>query len=89
MKWPLNQIKLLPAPAPAAAFLKSHRRSLIALASLIAVAVLIVGPIAGWMVKRRADREFEAARALSERQAFAPFPGSPSASARNGAPTRP
>jgi ligand-binding sensor domain-containing protein len=73
MKWTLNQIKPVPILAPAAAFLKSHNRSLIALASLIAIAVLIVGPIAGWMVKRRADREFEAARALSEGRAFAPF----------------
>jgi len=69
MKWPLNQIKLLPTPAPAAAFLKSRRRPLIALASLIAIAVLI----AGWTVKRRADREFEAARMLSEGRAFAQF----------------
>src|SRR5262245_2539418 len=69
MKWPLNQINLLPTPAQAAAFLKSRRRSLIALASLMAIAVLIIG----WTVKRRADREFEAARALSEGRALAPF----------------
>jgi ligand-binding sensor domain-containing protein len=69
MKWPLNQIKPLPRPAQAVAFLKRRRRSLIALASLIAIAALIIG----WTVKRRADREFEAARALSEGRAFAPF----------------
>jgi ligand-binding sensor domain-containing protein len=69
MKWSLNRIKLPPTLAPAAAFLKWRRRSLVALASLIAIAVLI----AGVMVKRRADREFEAARALSEGRAFAPF----------------
>ena len=69
MKWPLNQIKSLPTPATAAAFLKCRRRSLIALAALIATAALI----AGWTVKRRADREFEAARVLSEARAFAPF----------------
>jgi ligand-binding sensor domain-containing protein len=69
MKWPLDQIKQLPRPAQAVAFLTRSRRSLIALASLIAIAALIVG----WTVKRRADREFEAARALSEGRAFAPF----------------
>src|SRR5499426_4462776 len=69
MKWPLNQIKSLATPATALAFLKSRRRSLIALASPIAIAALIIG----WTVKRRADREFEAARALSEGRAFAPF----------------
>jgi ligand-binding sensor domain-containing protein len=69
MKWPLNQIEPLPTPAQAVTFLKRSRRSLIALASLIAIAALIVG----WTVKRRADREFEAARALSEAQEFAPF----------------
>jgi ligand-binding sensor domain-containing protein len=69
MKWPLNKFKPLPRPAQAVAFLKRRRRSLIALASLIAIAALIIG----WTVKRRADREFEAARALSEGRAFAPF----------------
>jgi ligand-binding sensor domain-containing protein len=69
MKWPLNQIKQLTALAPAAAFLKSRRRSLIALVLLIAITVLI----AGLMVKRRADRELESARALSEARMFAPF----------------
>jgi ligand-binding sensor domain-containing protein len=69
MKWPLNQIKSLPTPAMAAAFLKRRRRSLIALAALIATVALI----AGWTVKRRADREFEAARVLSVARAFAPF----------------
>ena len=69
MKWPLNQIKLPPRLAPAAAFLKSRRWYLIALVSLLAIAVLVAGVI----VKRRADREFEAARALSEARAFAPF----------------
>jgi ligand-binding sensor domain-containing protein len=61
MKWPLNQIKQLPMRAQAA--------FLIALAALITIAVLITGV----MVKRRADREFEEARALSEARAFAPF----------------
>jgi ligand-binding sensor domain-containing protein len=61
MKWPLNQIKQLSTRAQAA--------FLIPLAALIAIAV----PITGVMVKRRADREFEAARALSEARAFAPF----------------
>jgi len=69
MKWPLNQIKPLPRPAQAVAFLKRRRRPLIALASLIAISA----PVIGWTVKRRADREFEAARALSEGRAFAPF----------------
>src|SRR5215813_3739587 len=69
MEWPHNQIKQLPTPVQAVAFLTRSRRSLIALASLIAIAALIVG----WTVKRRADREFEAARALSEGRAFAPF----------------
>jgi len=69
MKWPLNQIKQLPRPAQAVAFLTRSRRSLIALAPLIAITALIVG----WTVKRRADREFESARALSEGRAFAPF----------------
>src|SRR5499426_1794846 len=67
MKWPLNHFKPLPRPAQAAAFLKRRRRSLIALASPIAIAALIIG----WTVKRRADSEFEAARALSEGRAFA------------------
>jgi ligand-binding sensor domain-containing protein len=69
MKWPLNQIKSLATPSTTMAFLKSRRRQLIAFASLIVIAALIVG----WAVKRRADREFEAARALSEGRAFAPF----------------
>src|SRR5262245_63540910 len=69
MKWPLNQIKLLLTTAQAVAFLKRRRRSLIALASLTVIAALIIG----WTVKRRADREFEAARVLSEGRAFAPF----------------
>jgi len=69
MEWPHNQIKQLPRPAQAVAFLTRNRPSLIALASLIAIAALIVG----WTVKRRADREFEAVRALSEGRAFAPF----------------
>src|SRR5262245_66123504 len=68
MKWPLNQIKSLATPATALAFLKSRRRKLIALASLTAIAALIVG----WTVKRRADREFEADRTLSEGRTFAP-----------------
>jgi len=69
MKWSLNQIKPLPTLATAAAFPKWRRRSLIAFAALIATAALIVG----WTVKRRADREFEVARVLSEGRAFAPF----------------
>src|SRR5215510_15909099 len=69
MKWPLDQIKQLPRSAQSVAFLTRSRRSLIALASLIAIAALIVG----WTVKRRAEREFEAARALSEGRAFAQF----------------
>src|SRR5262245_20294523 len=73
MRWPLNQIKPLPKLAQAEAFLRRRRRALIALATPIAIAVLIAGAIAGWMVKRRADREFEAARALSEGRAFAQF----------------
>ena len=54
MKWPLHQIKSLATPATTMAFLKSRRRQLIAFASLIVIAALIVG----WAVKRRADREF-------------------------------
>src|SRR5262245_18995011 len=69
MKLPLNQIKLLQSSARAAAFLKSHRRFLAALALLMAIVVLIVA----WTVKRRAEREFEAARALLEERSFAPF----------------
>src|SRR5215510_3650745 len=70
MKWPLDQIKPLPTTAQAVEFLLNRRgRSLMALATLIAIAALIVG----WTVKRRADREFEAARALSEGRAFDPF----------------
>jgi ligand-binding sensor domain-containing protein len=69
MKWPLNQIKSLATPATTMAFLKSRRRQLIAFASLIVIAALIVG----WTVKRQADREFEAAQALLEGRAFAPF----------------
>ncbi|HEY7179812.1 MAG TPA: hypothetical protein VIC84_00270 [Blastocatellia bacterium] len=53
--------------------MKSRRRLLIALASLLATAVLIGALIAGWIVKRRADRELEAARARSAERAFAPF----------------
>ncbi|MBO0725939.1 MAG: hypothetical protein J2P52_10090 [Blastocatellia bacterium] len=85
MKWPLNQIRQLPksalALASAAAFMKSRRRSPIALVSLLAIVALIVGliaspiasPIARWIVKRRADRELEAARARSAQRAFASF----------------
>src|SRR5215813_3161816 len=69
MKWQLNQINPLQSSAPAAAFLRSHRRLLAALALLIAVAVVI----AAWTVKRRAEREFEAARASAEERPFAPF----------------
>ena len=69
MKWQLNQINPLQSSAPAAAFLRSHRRLLAAVALLIAVAVVI----AAWTVKRRAEREFEAARASAEERPFAPF----------------
>src|SRR5262249_27890072 len=69
MKWQLNQINPLQSSAPAAAFLRSHRRLLAALALLIAIAVVI----AAWTVKRRAEREFEAARASAEERPFAPF----------------
>src|SRR5262245_50594351 len=69
MKWTLNQINLLSAPARAAAFLRSHRRSVAAFALLIAIAVLIVG----WTVKRRAEREFETSRTILEERPFAPF----------------
>ncbi len=69
MKWTLKQIDLLSSPARVAGFLRSHRRSVAALAMLIATAVLI----AAWTVKRRAEREFAAARALSEAREFAPF----------------
>lgn len=69
MKWPLNQIDLLASPALVEAFLRRKGRLLAALALLFAIAVLI----AAWTVKRRADREFEAARALSEERAFVPF----------------
>ncbi len=69
MKWPLNQIDLFPSHTLTEALLRRKGRLLAALALLVAIAVLI----AAWTVKRRADREFEAARALSEGRAFAPF----------------
>ncbi len=73
MRWPLDRIKPFASPALAVAFLKSHHRRLAALASLVAMA----GLIAAWAIKRQADREFEAARALSEARAFAPFEKEP------------
>jgi hypothetical protein len=73
MKSPLNRINLLSRTALAAAFQKWPRRSRIALAALIAIAVLVAVMYAGWMVKRRADRELDAARALSEARGFAAF----------------
>src|SRR5262245_34500027 len=69
MKLTFNQINLLQLPARSASFLKSHRGSLIAIASLFVVSALI----SAWTVKRRAEREFEEARELSEARAFAPF----------------
>lgn len=69
MKWPLNQINLLASPALVEVFLRRKGRLLAALALLVAIVVLI----GAWTVKRRADREFEAARALSEARAFVPF----------------
>ncbi|MGH9754118.1 MAG: hypothetical protein ACREA2_15175, partial [Blastocatellia bacterium] len=69
MKWPLNQINLLASPALVETILRHKGRLLAALALLVAIAVLIVA----WMIKRRVDREFEAARALSEERAFVPF----------------
>jgi len=67
MKWPFYQINTIPAPA--AAFLKSHRHLLMALSLLIACAILA----AAWTVKRRAEREFEAARASLEKQSLVHF----------------
>ena len=67
MKWTLNQ---LAAPLDASVFKRAiSSRRLISLALLLA----LVGGLAGWMVKRRADREFESARAALERSAFVPF----------------
>jgi len=73
MKWPLNQIKLTSMPAHVATFMKSRRLPMIALASLLAIAVLIAGSIAGWMIKHKADIELDAARAMSAERAFALF----------------
>jgi hypothetical protein len=69
MKLQLDQTNPLQSPSRAAAFLKSRRRPLAALALLIAIAVLIVA----WTVKRRAEREFEVARMLLEERSLAPF----------------
>lgn len=67
MKWPLKQIK--PIPARIAAFLRGRRRWLMALSLLMAGAVLV----AAWEIKRRAEREIDAARASLESQSFVPF----------------
>lgn len=67
MKWPLEHIN--PIPAQAAAFLKSHRRRLIAISLLIAGAILA----AAWTIKRQAEREFEAARESLEKQSLVAF----------------
>src|SRR5262249_45564745 len=66
MKWLLNQINHRFASAQAVAFLRSHRRLLMALSLLIASAIFV----AAWTVKRRAEREFEAARAMSEERSL-------------------
>jgi ligand-binding sensor domain-containing protein len=67
MKWPLKQIK--PIPAQVAALLRTRRRLLMALSLLMAGAVLV----AAWEVKRRAEREIDAARASLEKLSFVPF----------------
>ncbi|MGE0128595.1 MAG: hypothetical protein AB7U82_10990 [Blastocatellales bacterium] len=64
MKWPPEQIN--PITAPVVALLKSHRRLLMALSLLFAGAILI----AAWTIKRRAEREFDAARASLEKQSL-------------------
>ena len=69
MKWPLNQIAAAPVTALANTLLKSRRRWLIGLALLL----LCAGLIAAWVVKRNAQREFDAVRALLEKQSFVPF----------------
>ena len=69
MKWSFYQINMILLPARAVTFLRSRRRWLAPLSALIVSAILV----AAWTIKRRAEREFEAARALSEAQAIAPF----------------
>ena len=69
MKWQLNQIAAAPVTTLANTFLKPRRRWLIGLA----LALLCAGLIAAWMVKRNAQREFDAARTWLERQSFVPF----------------
>jgi len=69
MKWPSYQINLIHSPAQAVVFLRSRRRWLAPLSALVVIAILV----AAWAIKRRAEREFEAARALSEKQSLAPF----------------
>jgi len=69
MKWPLNHIAMPPVTTLANIFLKPRRRWLIGLA----LALLCAGLIAAWMVKRHAQREFDAARSRLEKQLLVAF----------------
>ncbi len=69
MKWPLDHIAMPPVTMLANAFLKLRRRWLIGLA----LALLCAGLISAWMVKRNAQREFDAARSRLEKQSLVAF----------------
>jgi ligand-binding sensor domain-containing protein len=69
MKWPLDHIAMPPVTTLANTFLKPRRRWLIGLA----LALLCAGLIAAWMVKRNAQREFDAARSRLEKQSLVAF----------------
>jgi ligand-binding sensor domain-containing protein len=69
MKRTLNQIHSIPSRAQATAYLRSHRRWLMALALLIAITAIGVA----WETKRRAEREFDAARATAGDRSMARF----------------
>lgn len=69
MKWPLDHIAMPPVTTLANTFLKPRRRWLIGLA----LALLCAGLITAWMVKRNAQREFNAARSLLDKQSLVAF----------------
>jgi ligand-binding sensor domain-containing protein len=69
MKWSFSQFAASLAPVEFKSKWRMNRR----LAAGIIISIVFIGGVAAWTIRRRADREFEAARALLERQAFVPF----------------
>jgi ligand-binding sensor domain-containing protein len=68
MKRPLDQVQIFPSPSRVFDFWRSHRRPMALL--LVLIAGVVFGSV--WEARRRAEREFEAARAEAEDRSFVP-----------------